>query len=125
MTDMPVISEEQEQELIFQWAAYEALAHPELRMLYAIPNGGKRSKATAARLKATGVKPGVPDMCLPVPNANHHGLYIELKRKKGGKVSQEQQIWLGALSAFGYQAMICKGFEEAKEVICEYLGIKD
>ena len=118
-----VIPEEQEQELIFRWAAYESATHPELRMLYAIPNGGKRDRITGARLKATGVKAGVPDMCLPVARGSYHGLYIELKRKKGGHVSDDQWNWLRDLIGYGYKAVVCKGFDEARATILDYLGI--
>ena len=79
--------EDAEQRVIFQWAAMETAACPELWLLYAIPNGGKRAIKTAIALKAQGVKSGVPDMCLPVARGGYHGLYIELKRQKGGTVS--------------------------------------
>ena len=75
---------------------------PELRLLHAIPNGGKRDIRTAAMLKAEGVKPGVPDICLPVPRGGKHGLYIELKRRKGGTVSKAQEAWIRALMAQGF-----------------------
>jgi len=52
-----------------------------------------------------------------------HSLYIELKRQTGGKVSPEQKIVLEALNSFGHEAVICKGFEEAKNVIVNYLGL--
>lgn len=119
------IPEEQEQEMIFRWAAYESAAHPELCMLYAIPNGGKRDRVTGARLKATGVKAGVPDMCLPVARGGYHGLYIELKRKKGGQVSDLQWNWLRDLIQYGYKAVVCKGFDEARAAILDYLGIQE
>lgn len=51
----------------------------ELALLHHIPNGGARSKATAGRLKAEGVKAGIPDICLPVPKNGYGALYIELK----------------------------------------------
>ena len=63
-TPPPVPLEDAEQRIIFQWAAMETAAHPELGLLYAIPNGGKRAIKTAIALKAQGVKSGVPDMCL-------------------------------------------------------------
>ncbi len=85
--------EEIEQTCLFRWAALESGAHPELALLHAIPNGGKRSKSEAARMKAAGVKPGVPDMFLPVAREGCHGLYIELKRRDGGRVSTEQTAW--------------------------------
>lgn len=118
----PVIPlEEIEQEHVFLWASMEERAYPELAMLYAIPNGGKRAIKTAVALKKQGVKRGVPDMCLPVPRGGFNGLYIELKRVKGGTVSDEQREWMAALNTQGYKAIICHGAEEAIEQIRGYL----
>lgn len=54
-------------------------------------------------MKAAGVKPGVPDMFLPVAREGCHGLYIELKRRDGGRVSPEQTAWMDALARQGYK----------------------
>ena len=99
----------------------ETAARPELGLLYAIPNGGKRAIKTAIALKAQGVKSGVPDMCLPVARGGYHGLYIELKRQKGGTVSETQKSWITALTEQGYKAVVCKGADEAIGTIKEYL----
>ena len=50
--------EDAEQRIIFQWAAMETATRPELGLLYAIPNGGKRAIKTAVALKKQGVKRG-------------------------------------------------------------------
>jgi|GEM_PF-5137145 len=55
------------------------------------PNGGRRNKAEAAKLKAMGVRKGIPDLFLPIPRQGYHGLYIETKKIKNGKVSPDQQ----------------------------------
>ena len=122
ITPPPVPLEDAEQRAIFQWAAMETAARPELGLLYAIPNGGKRAIKTAVALKKQGVKRGVPDMCLPVPRGGFNGLYIELKRVKGGTVSDEQREWIAALNTQGYKAIICHGAEEAIEQIRGYLN---
>ena len=109
--------EEIEQTCLFRWAAMESGAHPELALLHAIPNGGKRSKSEAARMKAAGVKPGVPDMFLPVAREGCHGLYIELKRRDGGRVSTEQTAWMDALARQGYKTALCHGWDAAREEI--------
>ena len=96
---------------------------PALRLLHAIPNGGKRDKATAARLKAEGVKPGVPDLFLPVPSGAHHGCYIELKAGRN-TISDYQEEWIDALRAQGYFVDVCWGWQSAARVIAEYLGVK-
>lgn len=113
--------ESAEQTALFRWAAYSQGAHPELMLMHAIPNGGSRDPREAHNLKLQGVKPGVPDICLPVPRGPYHGLYIELKRQKGGRLSEEQKAWLNRLNRVGYRAVVCNGFEAAKDEILDYL----
>lgn len=117
------ISESIEQQQLFQWASWLQPRHPELAMMYHIPNEGKRSRATGGRMKAEGLKAGVPDICLPVPTANYHGLYIEMKRI-GGRPSKPQKQWIQLLAGQGYQAAVCFGFEHAAQTIMEYLNLK-
>ena len=114
-------TESEEQQALFRWAAYEAGMYPELKLLYHVPNEGQRSRATGGRMKCEGLKSGVPDICLPVPRDGFHGLYIELKRTKGGRITVEQAEWLENLAAEGYYACICKGWEKASELIVQYL----
>lgn len=113
-----------EQATLFSWAKMVSHKRPELRLLYHIPNGGHRSKSEAARFKAEGVKPGVPDLCLPVARGPYHGLYIELKRQKGGKVSDAQKEWIAALTTQGYLAEVCYGWKDAAALIEDYLDEK-
>ena len=113
-------TEHKEQVVLFQWASIEAKKIPELALLHAIPNGGSRHPAEAKNLKAAGVKPGVPDLCLPVARGKYHGLYIELKSSKG-KLSEYQDQWLKSLSHQGFLAICCHGFDEAKSAILNYL----
>lgn len=116
-----VSSESEEQEILFQWAQMRRGMYPELDMMFHIPNGGSRGKAEAGRFKAEGVKAGVPDICLPVARGEYHGLYIELKRLKGGKVSDEQKDWIRRLDEQGYAAVVCYGWMAAAELIGKYL----
>lgn len=120
---IPVPSEHCEQVRLFEWAALAKSTMPELGLLYAIPNGGARHKAVAGKLRAEGVKSGVPDLCLPVPRGGFHGLYIELKRQKGGRVSKGQQQWIADLRAQGYSAVVCEGWMAASEVLTAYLAL--
>jgi hypothetical protein len=114
--------EADEQMMLMKWAAYSRGKYPELAMLFHIPNGGSRNRIEAARLKAQGVCPGVPDLCLPVARGAYHGLFIELKRQKGGRLSDEQKGWLDALGRNGYRAIRCDGWAKAAEEIARYLG---
>lgn len=116
-------TENAEQAALFDWAALSAGRYPELRLLHAIPNGGQRDGRTAAVLQRTGVKSGVPDLCLPVARGGFHGLYIELKRVKGGVLSINQKTWLGLLAREGYKAVMCRGWLEARDTILNYLEV--
>lgn len=117
----PVPLESTEQQTLVAWAKRHEEEWPELRMLYHIPNEGKRSRKTGARMKAEGLKSGVPDICLPVARGGHHGLYIELKRRKDSKVTKEQLEWIADLVAQGYVAAVCRGCDEAISLITRYL----
>ena len=113
--------EDAEQATLFTWAGMKSGQRPELRLLFHIPNGGSRGKAEAARFKAEGVKAGVPDLFLPVARGPYHGLFIEMKRQKGGKVSDAQKEWIAALIDQGYLAVVCYGWKDAAELIEDYL----
>ena len=93
------------------FVAWFRMSFPKDR-IFAIPNGGSRSKAEAGRLKAEGVSAGVPDLFIPA-----WGLFIEMKRAKGGVVSPEQEDWLEYLASEGYAVMVCRGLDEAMEMV--------
>lgn len=111
------------QERIFNCIPLYLKDYPELALLHAIPNGGWRHPATAAALQRQGVKPGVPDMFLPVPRGMFNGLYIELKRLREGDLSDKQREWLAALTAQGYRAVMRRGTEAAWNEILSYLSL--
>ena len=117
-------TESEEQQALFRWAAYETCVMPELALLYHVPNEGQRTRANGGRMKAEGLKAGVPDICLPVARGGFHSLYIELKRIKGGKLSDAQADWLERLAKEGHYCTICKGWNAAKQTITEYLSGK-
>lgn len=112
--------ESEEQTAIIEWANIMQYRVPELALLYHVPNGGSRNVVEAKRLKAQGVKSGVPDLVLPVARGKYHGLYIELKRS-GGRPSENQLWWISRLNDQGYAARICYGADEAISTIAKYL----
>ena len=114
--------EDQEQQCFIEWCEYMASTYEGLNLIYAIPNGGSRNQLEAVKLKRTGVKAGVPDLCLPVARKGKHGLYIEMKRKEGGRVSELQKEWLEKLSGQGYETAVCHGMDEAIKVVESYYG---
>lgn len=113
--------EQLEQIALFQWAKMSEWRYPELFLLHANAIDGKRHIHTAINLKRKGAKAGVPDIHLPVARQGYHSLWIELKYGKN-KPSDEQEVWLNALNEQGNLAVVCYGFEEARDAILEYLG---
>ena len=91
--------------------------------VYHVPNGGKRNRLEAANLKRQGVKPGVPDLCIPEARGGYHGLYIEMKVDKN-KTTQNQDEWLELLSKNGYKTAVCYGSAEAIAVIDKYFNFE-
>ena len=87
-----------------------------------IPNGGLRRKSEAARLKAEGVRAGVPDLCIPVARGRYHSLYIEMKDARG-KPTAEQVAWINRLRAEGMCAYVCVGADNAIELIDRYMAL--
>lgn len=117
-------SEATEQERVINWCGYNADRHPELKLIYHIPNGGSRNELEAANLKRQGVKAGVPDLALPVALKGYHGLYIEMKFGKN-KTAEKQKWWLEQLTKQGYKTAVCYGADEAIATLKEYIDITD
>jgi hypothetical protein len=118
-------TEEKEQALLVRWSHRVAVRElmPELRWLHHSPNGGKRDAVTGGQMRALGVKPGFPDLILPVPRGTRPGLAIEMKRPDGtGRATTEQREWLDHFDASDWITCICINAVEARAVICDYLG---
>ena len=118
------------QSALFSWAQLQTAQHPELGLMFAIPNGGKREKRqdkkgrwyspTAQKLKKEGVKRGIPDIFLPCARGGSHGLFIEMKAPDG-KVSPEQAGVHKLLWEEGYAVIVCYSLESAITLITWYL----
>ena len=102
-----------------RWFRYEFPAFAPL--LFAIPNGGRRDYVAAAKLKAEGVVPGVPDLLLAVPRGGFHGLWIEMKNGKAGELSTAQKEMHINLRAQGYRVEVCRTFEGFVTILRDYL----
>lgn len=126
-SDLPVPTESEEQQALFRYCSVEMSRYPDLDMLAHVPNEGKRTKTTGARLKREGLRQGYPDILLDVPRSGYHGLRIELKRRKGSTITSDQKKWIIKLNKQGYAAAFCYGWEQAWEFIHAYLecGLKN
>ena len=112
MEPVKVQSEFMEQAALVMWFRR---AYPDT-LIFAIPNGGARAKATAAKLKVEGVVAGIPDLFVPAWN-----LWIEMKRTKGGKLSPEQKAMIDYLQSVGYYAIVGLGADDARRKISEFI----
>lgn len=90
--------------------------------LFAIPNAGAGAqKGQAGKMKAEGVRKGIPDLFLAVPRQNAGGLFIEMKSRKG-QIRMEQREVMDSFAALGYRVAVARSVTEAIAAICEYLG---
>lgn len=115
MPDIPFQSEIQLQAECWQ---YVWMKYPETRrLIYAVPNGGKRGKVEAMQLKASGVVPGIPDLVMHWKKKSYG---IEMKIP-GGRLSDEQnkvhEAWKDHVEA----VYTCWSFAEFEEVINKIL----
>ena|ERR1700761_2352520 len=112
------------QAALFAWAASQINKYPDLKWLFAIPNGGQRSASQGAQLRAEGVKRGVPDIMLPIPRSDRMhfcGLFIEMKIGNNTQ-TQEQIDYFKFLSGAGYHCVLCYSWTEARDEILKYLN---
>ena len=111
MTTNTTPSEDHEQMMLVQWfrRTYEGV------LIFSVPNGGHRHPAVAAKMKATGVIKGVPDLFVPAWR-----LWVEMKRVKGGSLSAEQKDWIQYLESVNYWCIVGKGAEDAKAKISAF-----
>lgn len=98
-----------------------------LPFIFAIPNGGKRDKITAGKMKAEGTKPGVPDIFVPITTTRYAGLFIEMKRTKSagkakGRVAETQSPFHAYLKSAAYAVAVCYTWREAVEALKRYIN---
>lgn len=84
--------------------------------IFHIPNGGHRAISVAKKMKAEGVKPGVPDLYVPAWR-----LWVEMKRRTSGRLSADQKEWAEYLEGIGDKVIVGKGAEDASRQVLEFL----
>lgn len=133
----PRISEHAEQVAVIQWwASYCGTMGLDIRLLFAIPNGGARSEVTGAMLKAEGVRPAVPDLMLALPliesvrvkagevfgtfrARDFSGMFVEMKAGNGDH-NKAQREYADLLRRHGYNCIVAYGATEAIRAIKAY-----
>ena len=116
-------TESQEQIAFFQHAEVILRQYKITAPIYAIPNGGQRNAITGARLKKEGVKRGIPDIFFSCARGGFHGLYLDMKREKGGTLSEFQREMIDRLTHEDYCCVVCSGCEEAIQQLTSYIDM--
>ena len=121
-----------EHQMYEQIARYLQLQYPEVIYRFDLAADLKLTAGQAAKHKRIHNRRGYPDLFIAEPKNGLHGLFIELKKagtrlkKKDGTWAsshlEEQNEVLNALQKKGYAAYFAVGFEEAKDIIDDYLG---
>lgn len=127
--DLP--TEHQMQATVFAWIDRQKKQYPALEWIYAVPNGQYKSREVRGIFRDEGLRGGVPDICVAVPQRHpqfpdlyrYCGLYIEMKRGGGGTVSKTQNRWLTGLNEQGYLAVVARSGDQAMVIIATYLGL--
>jgi len=109
----------EESKLQIQCVNWFRLAHPK-KLIYAIPNGGKRSYKSGNRMSAEGLTVGVPDLHIPIPNESFASLYIEMKSPKG-RTRPDQKEMHTKLKELGNCVCICRSLNEFMDIVNNYL----
>jgi hypothetical protein len=125
-----VPSESQECRWLIDWAETQRFrGWPVSHILVHVPNGayhGKDRKAgavVARKLREQGLQPGVYDYIIPVPIWRDRvpGLWLEMKRTRGGVVSAEQKSFRGRMLELGWRCEVARGWVKASEIILKHL----
>lgn len=105
-------------------AWFRAVYPNDAPMLFAVPNGGHRNKAEAARMKAEGVTPGVSDLILLEARGRYGALCIEMKtHARGSGQSEWQEWWQGETEKAGNRYVVVRDVDEFAAAVREYMAL--
>lgn len=113
------MSEHNEQVGLFQALAY----HPEMRWVFAVPNGFYSSPAQKSKMKKEGLKSGVWDIFAAYPRKGYHGLFVEMKFGHN-QLTQEQVEFGNDMEKEGYLCRVAYNWQEAYKILTEYMEVE-
>lgn len=90
------------------------------RLLFAVPNGGSRHKIEAANMKRQGVRRGVADVILLIPQKGFSCLCLEFKTKTG-RQSDDQKEFQRQAEYCRSKYVIVRSAEQAINELKKYL----
>lgn len=135
--DLAGDSESSQQKALFLWAAQSVGKYPQLAYMFAVPNGFFATIAQKGKMKAEGLRNGVPDIFLPwamrfcqqtydAGEKKYAGCFIEMKiekyrNRKNGGCSEEQIDFIQYAVTAGYYCKVCYNWMEARDTLIAYL----
>lgn len=131
------VTEHEYQVRVFQWAELMKHKWPCLEFMYAVPNGESRPwmkvakkdgttlriSPVAKRLKAEGVKSGVPDIFLPAMRGGYGGCYVEMKAGEN-TTSENQDAFIAYLKRAGYMVGVSWSDADTIAFLTAYLNLE-
>lgn len=85
------------------------------------PNESKRSPRYGRLLKKMGMRKGVSDLFIAIPNKDYAGAWIEIKTMRG-RITKEQTIFLDDMKEKGYFCSVTRGVKETMDTIKWYVS---
>lgn len=98
------------------------LKHHKDGIIYAVPNGGKRTLTEGAIKRYEGMTVGIPDLHIPVPRKGYASLYIEMKNGKAGRLSENQKEMIERLRSYGNKVEVVRTLDEFMAVVDDYFA---
>ena len=98
------------------------LAHKKDGIIYAVPNGGKRTLTEGAIKRFEGMTVGIPDLHIPVPRKGYASLYIEMKNGKAGRLSNAQIEMIERLRSYGNKVEVVRTLDDFIAVVNDYFA---
>lgn len=111
-------SESEIQEMVVQ---YLEILERQWKVLWFTASGNwqwQKSIQVKLKMKREWVRAGMPDIFIVF---NSEIVFIELKKEKGGVVSESQEKAILAINKSWWKAYIAKWFNEAKEIIDKFI----
>lgn len=127
-TKISVPLEDDECKIFHKWLSIEGIPH--CHVANESRSSAKNAMIRGAKLKSMGQAKGVWDYEIFLPIAGITGytdayqeIRIEMKRQKGGTVSQEQKDWQKIYEKAGIPCKVCKGADEAIKFVKQQIAI--
>lgn len=120
------------QRALFKKWELQARSDERYAAIFAVPNSSRRGAREGARLKAEGMRAGIPDIIVPIPIPKWGILFIEQKRgadprtgKAKGRLSAVQKEWISLLQALGNTVAVSYSFEETEKLVGDWMKLHE